>query len=261
MKQNTANIRKENNKALSKLLWRLLLWAAIGGVLGVGVVVVKSMGADVQWQNFLSAAIAKSMYWGTPVCSVLLLVPAFVILHKAKQLLAGWDGEDESCGERIEYLLNWPIILSSLMMPILFLFFSVAVVYAQNLRGMLFAIAEMLVAGAAISLAQQKAVDLTRVLNPEKRGSVYEFDFHKKWMNSCDENEQRQIGQAAYFSFQSTNKGCIVIWAVLLLADFVFQTGLLPMAGILAIWCVLQGSYYYASMKITHKSKQANKSK
>ena len=39
---------------------------------------------------------------------------------------------------------------------------------------------------------------LTRRINPEKQGSVYDTKFFEKWVDSCDESEQRQMGQAAF---------------------------------------------------------------
>lgn len=50
---------------------------------------------------------------------------------------------------------------------------------------------------ACVIFAQQKAVDLERRMNPEKHGSVYDAKFQKKWLDSCDESERRQIGEAS----------------------------------------------------------------
>ncbi len=43
---------------------------------------------------------------------------------------------------------------------------------------------ELLVETGLVFWFQKAAVELTRVMNPEKQGSVYEFDFQKKWVNS-----------------------------------------------------------------------------
>lgn len=255
MKQNTAEIRKENKKALPKYLLVILLCAVLGGIARYGVAVLEDAGGVALLPEMLADLLAKSMYFGTPVCGVLMLVPAAVILHRVKKMFMGWDGEDEVCVERMEYLLNWPMILSGLLMPIVFFFFSAGIVYADSATNMLLVVGELLAGLVAVMLVQQKTVDMTRMLNPEKKGSVYDTDFQKKWLNSCDENEQRQIGEAAYFSFKAVNVTCMALWAMLIMTHTVFQTGILPIAIVLVIWGVLQSSYFYACVKESRKNK------
>lgn len=255
MKQNTAEIRKENKKALPKYLLVILLCAVLGGIARYGVAVLEDAGGVALLPEMLADLLAKSMYFGTPVCGVLMLVPAAVILHRVKKMFMGWDGEDEVCVERMEYLLNWPMILSGLLMPIVFFFFSAGIVYADSATNMLLVVGELLAGLVAVMLVQQKTVDMTRMLNPEKKGSVYDTDFQKKWLNSCDENEQRQIGEAAYFSFKAVNVTCMALWAMLIMTHTVFQTGILPIAIVLVIWGVLQSSYFYACVKESRKKK------
>ena len=92
--------------------------------------------------------------------------------------------------------------------------------------------------------AQQKAVDLTRKMNPEKRGSVYDVHFKKKWFQSCDEAEQKQIGQAAYKAFNVVNTACPIAWMVLLLLSFAFNLSiLLPAFLVCLLWLLLTVTY------------------
>ena len=257
MKHNTAEIRKENKKALPKFLLIMLLCAVLGGILGGGISVLKNNGGIERLPEMLAAILTKSMYFGTPVCGILMLVPAAVILHQVKKMFMGWDGEDEACVERMEYLLNWPMILSGLLMPLVFFFFSAGMVYANGAMNILLILGEMLAGLVAVMLMQQKTVDMTRMLNPEKKGSIYDTDFQKKWLDSCDENEQRQIREAAYFSFKAVNVTCMALWAMLIMTHTVFHTGILPMALVLVIWGVLQGSYFYACLKVSRKEKKS----
>lgn len=255
MNRNTVEIQKENKKALPKYLLILLLCAVLGGVVGFCVAMLGDQGGAAGLPKLLTAMLTKSMYVGTPVCGVLMLVPAAVILRRVKKMFAGWDGEDEACGERMEYLLNWPMILVGLLMPIVFFFFSVGMMYAVGTMHQILVLVEMIAGLAAVTLVQQKAVDMTRMLNPEKKGSVYDADFQKKWLDSCDENEQRQIGEAAYFSFKAVNITCMVLWVMLIMTNMIFQTGILPITMVLGIWAVLQGSYFYACLQMSRKKK------
>ena len=99
-------------------------------------------------------------------------------------------------------------------------------------------------------LLQQKVVDLTRRMNPEKEGSVYDTKFRKRWLESCDEAERAQIGQAAYQAFVVTTTACGVIWVILVMLNVSMGTGLLPIFVVLVIWGVLQTSYLLTAIKL-----------
>ncbi len=89
-------------------------------------------------------------------------------------------------------------------------------------------------------------------MNPEKRGSVYDMKFQKKWMDSCDEAERRQIGQACYAAYRVTGNLCIGLWLALMILGFVYDIGILPLFSVMLIWGVMQVSYVLASMKLEH---------
>lgn len=52
------------------------------------------------------------------------------------------------------------------------------------------AIVTFLVILAEGIIIQQKAVDITKIMYPEKTASVYDLKFQKKWVDSCDEAEK-----------------------------------------------------------------------
>ena len=82
-----------------------------------------------------------------------------------------------------------------------------------------------LIAMACIILLQQKVVDLTRSINPEKKGSVYDLKFQKIWFTSCDEAERAQIGQASFQAYRTTTVTCMIVYLVLTLMNFMAGTG------------------------------------
>ena len=97
-----------------------------------------------------------------------------------------------------EEKLNWVLLLTTVQMALNFFFFAVGNRYIPiGNMALLVNVAVFLVVMAVITVLQQKVVDQTRRLNPEKQGSVYDRKFKEKWLASCDEAEQRQIGQAA----------------------------------------------------------------
>lgn len=100
------------------------------------------------------------------------------------------------------------------------------------------------------AVLQQKLVDATKRMNPEKRGSVYGAKFQKKWYESCDEAERAVIGQCALKAYQAVTYTCVVLWAVTSLGGLFFSWGLMPAMTVCIIWGVSQSVYCYWCMKL-----------
>ena len=113
-----------------------------------------------------------------------------------------------------------------------------------------------LVVIALATLLQQKTVDLTKKMNPEKRGSVYDMKFQERWWESCDEAERRQIGQASYKAYVTVSRFCPYCWGVLLLGNMVFHYGILPSAVVLVIWAVLSVSYTREAIRLGRRGQK-----
>ena len=138
---------------------------------------------------------------------------------------------------------------------IYFAFFAAAVIYWVPGHLIIFAeIGSFLLSIALLIVLQQKVVDLTRKLNPEKQGSVYDLKFRKKWLNSCDEAERKQIGQAAYKAYSVLNATCPILWAVLLLLGFVLEISLLPSFLVLLVWGILNLTYIAECIRMNRHS-------
>ena len=98
-------------------------------------------------------------------------------------------------------------------------------------------------------------MDLTKEINPEKRGSVYDMKFQERWLESCDEAERRQIGQASYKAYTTLNKFCPYCWIVLFLGNMVFHYGFLPSSVVLLVWAVLTVSYTREAIRLSRGSR------
>ena len=149
------------------------------------------------------------------------------------------------------------LLCSSLAMILDFLFLGMGVLYTDGAIVAIITVAEMLVSVALVVLAQQKTVDLTRRMNPEKQVSAYDRKFQKKWYELCDEAERAQIGQASYRAFRAVNVFCPFLWLALLLLSYVFPIGLLPMVSVLAVWAVLEVTYILECMRLSGKREKA----
>ena len=241
MENNT--VKRDNRKALPKYLLILFVAAIFGGVMGFAAGWVGpdnlSEGIATAVADGLTAA-APWVLLGTSVVSLALILWLY---RAAKALFTGWDGEDEAVMDRADEKLNWALLLTASQFVLDMFFFTAAESGASPLGGIM-GVLFFLVSVFTLVFAQQKIVDLTRRMNPEKQGSVYDTKFKKKWFESCDEAEQKQIGQAAYKAFNVVSTACPILWLALLVLSYAFNFELLmPTFIVCFIWLLMQVSY------------------
>lgn len=240
MENNT--VKKDNRKALPKYLLILFVAAIFGGVLGFA---AGWLGHD-NLSEVIAAVVADGLIaaapWALLGTSVVSMVLILWLYRGAKAIYTGWDGEDDDVMDRADQKLNWALLLTAAQLVLDMFFFAVAQ-SAHNMTAV-WSVLFFLVSIFLLVFAQQKIVDLTRKMNPEKKGSVYDTKFKKKWFESCDEAEQKQIGQAAYKAFNVVSTACPILWGVLLLLSYAFNFSLLmPTFIVCFIWLLLQVSY------------------
>ena len=85
---------------------------------------------------------------------------------------------------------------------------------------------------------QKKLVDFEKIMNPEKKGSLYDFGFNKKWYESFDEAERNQVGIASYKAYIIVSKTCLVMIAVLMFMGMVLEITILPLLSVCVLWVV-----------------------
>ena len=248
--------KSENRRALPKFFLTILLSLLAGSALGfvVGLSHVFGLNTD-RVADGLNRVLQGMTSWAIPVTSALFLGGAFLLYRTAHGKLSGWDGGDETdASEDAEQLLSWVLLLSAVQLLIDFFFMAALPVYYLN-DSALPIVAEFMVSCALVIFTQQKVVDLTKRINPEKRGSVYDTKFQKKWLESCDESEQQQIGQACYRAYQVTNRVCVGLWLALVILSMVFRISLLPVFILLLILGTLQVTYTLECIRLSRKGR------
>lgn len=246
--------KSENRKALPKFLLTLLIAGFIGGIVG-GIIGI----SDVFGLNTASIAAKANQLiqtitpWAIPATSVVTMGSSFLLYRSAKKQFAAWDGENEDeASEGADSRLQWVLLLSCLQLLVGLFFFASASYY--ELTGILYHAAVFLVSMGFVLFAQQKVIDLTRQMNPEKKGSVYDMKFQEKWLGSCDEAERQQIGQAAFHAYALTSKVCLWMWLMLMLLNMMFGFGMMPVFVALVVWGVLQVSYTLECIRMSKKT-------
>ena len=243
-------VKRDNRKSLPLFLLVILLFAALGGVAGFFSAMAAERGAlDVIWAG-LDQLMGIITPWAIPVCSTVLLIPGFALYRSAKKLYAAWDQESEDTYQRMEDQLSYALLLSSLVVLTDLFFLAAGFLYANILINALC----FLVSMGFMVILEQKLIDQTRRMNPEKQGSVYDVNFQKKWLESCDELERAQIGQASFRAYKVANGACAAIWVVLVILSLVADIGLLPILVVMLLWGVFQVSYTLECIHISHRS-------
>ena len=241
-----AKTKSDNRRAMPKFVVTILLAAVGGGILGFGAGIVNAATLSQSISQALNGALTAMAPWGIPVTSVIFLGLGWTLYGQARNMYRAWDGEEEESIDIAERKLSWALLMSAITLLWDFFFLAVVVIYGDDLTGVagsLTSIGVFLVSVAVAVVLQQKVVDLEKRINPEKQGSVYDVKFQKKWMDSCDESEQRQIGQACYKAFRAATQVCMWLWVALMILHYAFGTGLMPVAVVLVVLAVLQITY------------------
>ena len=246
-------VKKDNRKALPKYLLILLAAAIFGGFMGFAAGWVSHDNIS----EVIAAAVADGLTaaapWALLVTSVVSLGLILWLYRSAKALFTGWDGEDDDTMDRADEKLNWALLLTAAQLVLDMFFFAVAESGGSPLGGIV-GVLFFIVSAFTLVFAQQKIVDLTRRMNPEKKGSVYDVKFKKKWFESCDEAEQKQIGQAAYKAFNVVSTACPILWVALLLLSYAFNFDLLmPVFVVCLLWLLLQVSYCLECIRLAKR--------
>ena len=246
--------KSDNRKAMPKFILTMVGALVLGGVLGVAIIF-----ADGLWTVQLGSALRNGLLMGAPylIFGAVLLngVTALTLYRKAKRLYSAMTEEDDAVSARIDRCLNYAMLVNNVCTILSYFFIAVPFVNIQQIRPfyLLICVAAFLSAMAEMLVVQQKVIDLLKTINPEKRGSVYDLKFQKKWYDSCDEMERAVIGQAAYASYKATNAVCLVLWLLLVFGNMLFDFGILPIAMVSTIWLVSTLSYCLKAMALEKK--------
>ena len=128
-------------------------------------------------------------------------------------MLAAWDGEDEAISDTIDRKLSVVIWIASA--SVIVAYFLIAASYSggfaifddmEKTIVFLIGIVSFFAIMIEAILFQQKCVDTTKQMNPEKKASVYDMRFKKKWIDDCDEAEKIMIGKCAFKAYSATNR-------------------------------------------------------
>lgn len=239
-------IKQENRSKLPGFLLLVVLGCVVGAAIAIFSNWLAAVVSPVELTRWATRSLGAALPFVALLCLPFLLA-ALWCLRNSQALFARWDGEDEQLPEQIERRLDWALLwvstaqfLTLLTLGLCLSLLPLGVVGTIVVLAVpLFCIAMMFF---AINL-QRRVVDLTRRMNPEKQGSVYDVKFRKKWYDSCDEAERRRIGEASYAAYTATTYTSLFLWVVMAMLNIFIPVGPLPALAALIPWGSAQLTY------------------
>ncbi len=249
---------KSSTKTGIKFVIMMVCSAFVGGVFGFifGMVGDITFNQQAVWQ--VLAYVLPIGYIAGNIFLFLLSVGGYA---SCKKKYKAWDGEDEELLDTLESRLDFPLIYTNVAMvfnmalfPTCLWLFDKVEEFSNWMSGAAIIVVILFFVGLAWTIAIQNAViKLVKEINPEKRGSIFETDFQKTWLDSCDEAQKLTVYKCAYVSFQTVTMACMILWVIAVCTMFAFDTGCFPIICICVIFMTAILSYGIAAIKFESK--------
>ena len=255
-KERLETIKTEDRKSYGKFIILLVIGGTIGFIAGF----LMSYIEDLMTQEKLSFPELFTMVQNSlviPFRYITMIVGAVFwgisefFYRKARTIWKNSKDQDEDY-DRTDDALNASMSFANVMTIANFICFGIASYHLPgNGEIVSFALSIaffMLYVYGAFHM-QHVVVNMTKEMNPEKKGSLYDKKFKKQWYESCDEAERRQIGIASYHTVQVTGVACMLFMIVFMMLGMVIEVGILPMLVPGIIWLVQVITYQISCKK------------
>ena len=253
---------KTNKQIYTKFIIMVVVGGLVGFIAGFGGAFISDMfGGDIL------GGLHQIFRVVVPVTYVLLMIVVYSISFanyvKAKKMVINWDGIDEDILDEADKQLGKALEPSNIMMVCNFFLYSAMTYisgihvsgmdkdgFKQGLPIMVAGIVLFLMNMIIITVIQKLTVELTKKINPEKKGNILDTEFNKDWLASCDEAQKQMIFEAGYKAYQATGYTCLIVWMLTLFGMLLFDTGILPSICVFIIWLTLVVAYTVACHKL-----------
>ena len=256
---------KKEDKKSKRLFYLILVGSVVVGMIsGFLAAFVGDSTAINDWINAgMDMLNQASLYVGV-VTSVIVAIWAWVLYHKSRKAYAAWDEEDDATMDKIETDLSLALIVTNGNLILTYIFSVVGFGQLPDYYGdvsMLIRKFALFGAGMILSMvvamvASVKIVNFEKEMNPEKKGSAYDFDFQKKWLASCDEAEKLVNYKASFAAYKSVNIACMVLWMLCMYGMTIWRWDNVPVLMVGAIWMTSYISYSVETLKLSKNAKR-----
>lgn len=251
MNKNNDTAKKQEGMGKGLLIIAgLLLLGAVGGYLAASFADGKDLDRIFKDLDGFTVGIVFTVLH--ILFSAVLLIVSYAKFSGIKKREAALDPDDEDGLDLIEKQLNSPLIMCSILQTAGIGLFGCAAYFLIPQKTFLALISPVvLIISMVLTLfLSGSIVDLEKKLNPEKKGSVWSNDFRKDWMGSCDEAQKAMVYKAGYKAFMTGNSACSLVFTFVLIGQFIFKFGVMPIIAVSVIWCSMMISYSVYGAKL-----------
>lgn len=259
----TADSPEYNKTTKKKFAIRIVLSLIVGMILGI----LSAIGTDLLKEN--ASGVAKTILQKFPVIQLYVFPGLMLVFNivcviinenffkKSQMQIDTWDGEDDEHINLADLYLNKASMISSIQIIIIQILFAV-ITYnlMKNLQSamdaavVLIAVVIYFIGLLSTVFQQNHLIRLIKEYAPEKKGNVYDKNFHDVWLASCDEAERHIIYEIAYKTFRFMNTVFSICLVIATIIGMFFPTGILFAVIIGLLWLIMTCYYTKESIKM-----------
>ena len=247
----------------------ILISAAAGAVLGFGLMYfLKKSGGNME--NVFHGIYAGIQVYSLPILTavtVLAVILGEFYLNRLKSIGRKiLRSEDEEC-DILDYqeektgAIGMNISIIVLVCSFIFLSFGYSADYIKSTEsartGFLYTCIVFCICGIYEGFWQVRYVKAIQIAHPYMKGDPSDKNFQKKWLESCDEAEREMIYRSSYKTYMRLNKFIPVLLVVTMICHLFFQTGILAVFAVAAVWLLV--SLTYTGSCVSSKKKKTGR--
>ena len=245
-------IKKEDKKAFKSFAIMMVISAMIGAIIGGGSIYLQENIGD-NISEFIVNRLMMITPYASLVLSILVITVSVVIYKNSRKNLKLWNQSDEQeeIIDNIEEKLSYVLLFTSVNLILGFFFFGagMALLSEDSYTKVILFLVGFIVCVVSTILIQNKVVNLEKEINPFLNGSVYDFKFSQKWLDSCDEAIKLNVYKSSFKAYKSITNTCLILWIVCVLGYNFFDFGIMPLVMVTIIWLVQTIAYCIESIK------------
>lgn len=245
-------IKKEDKKAFKSFIIVMIISAMGGAIIGgASIYLQKHIGDELS--DFLLNILMTITPYASLVLSILVTIVSVIVYNSSRKKLKLWNQSDEQeeMIDNIEEKLSYVLLFTSVNLILGFFFFGagMALLSEDSYTKVILFLVGFIVCVVSTILIQNKVVNLEKEINPFLNGSVYDFKFSQKWLDSCDEAIKLNIYKSSFKAHKSVTNTCLILWIICVIGYDFFDFGIMPLVMVTIIWLVQTVSYCRESIK------------
>ncbi len=245
-------IKKEDKKAFKSFIIVMIISAMGGAIIGGGSIYLQKHIGD-ELSDFLLNILMTITPYASLVLSILVTIVSVIVYNSSRKKLKLWNQSDEQDEiiDNIEVKLSYVLLFASVNLIIGFFFFGagMGLLSEDSYAKVISFFIGFVVCILSTILIQNKVVNLEKEINPFLNGSVYDFKFSQKWLDSCDEAIKLNVYKSSFKAYKSITNTCLILWIVCVLGYNFFDFGIMPLVMVTIIWLVQTIAYCIESIK------------